>query len=140
MNAIIIFHIVFLLSFFDSPINSPASMVLFVGEAQVPSAFCVFGVFEGLGSHSFAGLDGVDGLSGGVVDIDRDVVCVFDVELPVLEPLQVYQISDVFLLLLIVNHVPSVEMPHELLLHFLLNENIEHLSKFTEIEETFGHL
>ena len=108
----------------------PATMgVLFVVEDGFFG-----GWVEGLGGDFFAGADGVDGLEDGVVDADVDVVVVVDVHFPGLEPLQVHQVPDVLLLLLVVYHVPALEVLHQLLLHLLLGEYVETLPETAEIE------
>ena len=94
----------------------------------------LFGVFDGLGGHFFAGADGVDGLEDGAIDLDVDVVVVEDVHFPGLEPLQVDEIADVLLLFFVEDDVPGDEVLDQLLLHLFLCEDVENLPKAAEVK------
>ena len=75
-----------------------------------------------------------------IVYINLNAVVVVDVERPSLKPLQINQITNILLPVLIENNVPLMEVLHQLLLHLLLLEQIEHLPEFTHLEISRVHL
>jgi hypothetical protein len=67
------------------------------------------------------------------VDVDVDIVLVRYVEPPAFEPFYVDQVSDVLLLLVVVDFIPLIETFNQLLLHSFLSKNIEDLPEFAEV-------
>lgn len=86
-------------------------------------------------------LAGLYRLYGGLVetvDVYVNIVMVRNIESPAFKPFYVDQISNVLLLLTIVDLIPFVETSNQLLLHLFLSKNIEDLPEFAEVDDSEG--